>query len=384
MSSIALVGGTLITPLETRFSNLSIVDGRIAAISDHAGEEVPAKRVLDVTGCYVTPGLVDIQLNGGPRCNFWGDPTAEDIFALSDDLLKAGVTCILPTLITADLDHIRKNIQFLKSVGVGVLENVALAQTKATKSAAQSKTQLASRPRVRMPGIHVEGPCLSPAKPGVHPPQFIQPLNLEILRKIADDAVRLITIAPELDPSGVTIDFLREHNIAVSLGHSNATLEEASRAFDRGIRLITHTFNAMAPIHQRAAGAVVAALLDERVSCSLICDGKHVEPALIKLVVKVKGAGKVILVTDAAQVGTSGGGLVGSSINLSEAVVNVVNWQAAKFAEAILMATWNPAAAIGIEKQVGHLETGKYGDLVVWDRQTLAIRHVIVGGEVVS
>jgi N-acetylglucosamine-6-phosphate deacetylase len=360
------------------------VDGRIAAISDHAGEEMPAKQVLDVTGCYVTPGLVDIQLNGGPRCNLWGDPTADDIFALSDDLLKAGVTCILPTLITADLEHIRKNIQFLKSVGVGAMENVAEARSKANKSGAQSLTQLASKPRVRMPGIHVEGPCLSPEKPGVHPKEFIQPLNLEILSKITDDAVKLVTIAPEMDPSGVSIDFLREHNIAVSLGHSNATLEEATRAFDRGIRLITHTFNALPAIHQRAAGAVVAALLDERVTCSLICDGKHVEPALIKLVVRVKGADKVVLVTDAAQIGTSGGGLMGSSITLSEGVVNVVNWQAAKFAEAIRMATWNPAAAVGIEKHVGHLELGKYGDLVVWDQQTLAIRHVIVGGEVVS
>jgi N-acetylglucosamine-6-phosphate deacetylase len=383
MSSIALVGGTLITPLETRFSNLSIVDGRIAAISDHAGDDLPAKQVLDVTGCYVTPGLVDIQVNGGPRCNFWGDPTTEELFAFSDDLLKAGVTCILPTLITADLEHIRKNIQFLKSVGVGTIENVAVAAPEAKQSSAQPKTQMASRPRIRMPGIHLEGPCLSPEKPGVHPKEWIQPLNLDVLRKITDDAVKLITIAPEMDPSGVTIDFLREHNIAVSLGHSNATLAEASRAFDRGICLITHTFNALPSIHQRAAGAVVAALLDERVTCSLICDGKHVEPAIIKLVVKVKGADKVVLVTDAAQIGTSGGGLVGSSITLSEGVVNMVNWRAAPFAEAILMATWNPAAAVGIEKYVGHLEAGKFGDLVVWDRQTLAIKHVIIGGEVV-
>ena len=381
MSAIALVGGTLLTPLETRFSNLRIEHGRITAISDRSGEDLPAKQVLDVSGCYVTPGLIDIQINGGPRCELWGDPTTEDIADLSEDQLKAGVTCIFPTLITAPIAHLRKNIQFLKSLGVGALEG----SREPAKSAlgARTKPQTMVRPRVRMPGIHLEGPCLSPKKPGVHPPECIQPLDLNVLRQLTDAAVKLITIAPEVDSSGLSIDYLHEHNIVISLGHSNATSEEASRAFDRGIRLVTHTFNAMPGIHHRSPGPVAAAFLDDRVTCCMICDGKHIDPGIARLVIKVKGIEKVILVTDAAFIGTTGGGLAGSSITLSEAVTNLVNWQAARFQEAIRMATWNPASAMGIEKDVGHLATGKLGDVVIWDQKTLAIKNVIVGGEVV-
>ncbi len=134
MSEIALIGGTIITPLETRFSNLKIVDGKIAVIGDQFGEEVPGTEVLDVTGCYLTPGLVDLQVNGGARCNFWGDPTAEEVDSLSDDLLKAGVTCILPTLISDDLGHLAKNIKFLKSIGVGSWENARRYPSKAAKA----------------------------------------------------------------------------------------------------------------------------------------------------------------------------------------------------------------------------------------------------------
>ncbi len=217
----------------------------------------------------------------------------------------------------------------------------------------------------------------------MHGKQFIQPLNLAVLRKLTDDAVKLMTIAPELDPSCATIDYLKEHHIAASLGHSNATVEEAHRAFDRGVRMVTHTFNAAPPIHHRNPGAIAAALLDDRVSCALIADGKHLDPQMIKLVFRLKGATQVILVTDAAQIGTTGGGLVGSSITLSEAVLNIVDWQVASFVEAVRMATWNPAKAIGIDKEVGRLDIGMKGDVLVWNQNPLGLKHVILGGQLV-
>jgi N-acetylglucosamine-6-phosphate deacetylase len=367
MSAISLVGGTLITPQETRVNSITCIDGKIAAIGPL--QEISTKeqslianlQTIDVSGCYVTPGLIDLQVNGGPSCDFWGDPTIEQVKAFGADMVKAGVTTVLPTLITDDIAHIRKNIEFLKTLGVG-------------------KTSFGQATVVYMPGIHLEGPCLSPARPGVHPPQHIQPLNVEVLAELVDESVILMTIAAERDPSGQALAYLQKNHIVASLGHSNATLEEANAAFDRGIKLVTHLFNAMPPLHHRAPGLVTAALLDDRVCCALIADGKHLDTNTVKLIFKVKGADKVILVTDAAHIGTTGGALVGSSITLNEAVVNVVRWQAATFAQAILMSTYNAAAAIGLENQIGHLGLGKRADLVVWEQSTLAIRHVVANG----
>jgi N-acetylglucosamine-6-phosphate deacetylase len=372
----------------------------ISFVGDDPDVAQSSHKTIDVSDCYITPGLIDLQVNGGPRCNFWQDPTAQDIRALSDDLLKAGVTTILPTLITDDLQHLIKNIQFLKSMGVGPRlrsevnpdgiagasaginpnksDTVPRPSEKNSESASNEKN---TSGLVRMPGIHLEGPCLSPQRPGVHPAKFIRPLSIDVLDEIADDAVCLMTVAPETDPSGEAIKFLQKKRIVVSLGHSNATFEEAEAAFDSGVKLITHTFNALPAVHHRAPGAVTAALLDDTVTCAIICDGLHVSVPAIKLVLKVKTKNRTVLVTDAAQVGTTSGGLVGSSITLNQAVQNVVKWKLASFADAVLMASWNPAKVLGMQEQLGHIAVGKVADLVVWDKSSLAIRHVFLRGQ---
>ena len=217
----------------------------------------------------------------------------------------------------------------------------------------------------------------------MHPVRWLQPFNISVLEQIVRAPVILVTAAPELDPDGEALRWLASNGVTLSLGHSNASFAEASTAFDRGIAMITHTYNALPPLHHRAPGAVGAAMLDDRVSCCIICDGLHVDANSVRLLLRVKGADHSILVTDVAQVGTTGGGLMGSSIYLDEAVRNVVAWKAATFAEAIKMATWNPARAVGLQDSVGLIDVGRNADLVVWEKETLAIRHVIVGGEVV-
>jgi N-acetylglucosamine-6-phosphate deacetylase len=279
-------------------------------------------------------------------------------------MLRSGVTSFLPTLITDDLTHMSKNISFLQSLGVG--------QTQSTVFGA------------RLPGLHLEGPCLSPQRPGVHPPQWLQPFAIPVLEQIVREPVILVTAAPELDPGGEALSWLKRKNVIVSLGHSNATFAEASTAFERGVGMMTHTYNALPPLHHRAPGAVGAAMLDEHVSCCVICDGLHVDPDAVRILLRIKGVDNTILVTDIARVGTTGGGLVGSSIYLDQAVRNVVAWQAATFSDAIKMATFNPARALGLDGSIGLIERGRHADLVVWDKETLAIKHVIVGGAVVS
>jgi len=130
MSSITLNGGTLVTPQETRFCSLHIKDGLISSVGEKPEQDSPSITTIDVSDCYITPGLIDLQINGGARCDFWANPTEEDVLAISEDLLKAGVTTILPTLITADLAHIKKNIEFLNSIGAGASERKALLDGK--------------------------------------------------------------------------------------------------------------------------------------------------------------------------------------------------------------------------------------------------------------
>src|SRR4030095_9637574 len=179
-------------------------------------------RALDASGCYVTPGLIDLQVNGSQSCNLWADPNHSQLNALRLELANHGVTSFLPTLITDEIGHLKKNIAFLQSCGAGL-------------------SQLAPKPDAngaRIPGIHREGPCLSPQKPGVHPRQWLQPLTPALMEEIVSDSVALITLAPELEPSGDSIHYLLHRNIRVSLGHSNASYEEARSAFEQGVRLM--------------------------------------------------------------------------------------------------------------------------------------------------
>jgi N-acetylglucosamine-6-phosphate deacetylase len=363
MATLILEGGQIITPTEE-------LNGDIA-VNGSVIEEITRENLagscerLNVRGSFVTPGLFDLQVNGTSDCDLWADPTAEDLAKMRGQLAKCGVTSFLPTLITDDLTHLKKNISFLASQGAG---------------ATQVEHNGKSDQGARMPGIHLEGPCLSPEKPGVHPPKHLQTLSEGLMHDLIADQVKLITLAPELDKSGKAIALLKKHGICASLGHSNATFAEAMQAFELGVGLMTHTFNALPPLHHRAPGAVGAAFINDNVTCCVIPDGQHVDPAMVGLILKVKGRDKVIFVTDSAHIGTSQGGLVGSSITLDQAVRNVVQWKLASFADAILMATLNPAKAMGLDKNIGSLAKGKLADIVVWDKQTLAIKHVIMSG----
>lgn len=355
--------GLVITKNAQRMSSVLIKNGHISDIGEgDLGIKEDDCEVVDASGCYVTPGLIDLQVNGSPRCNLWADPSADELQDLRRQMLECGVTSFLPTLITDDIDHLNKNISFLNTHGVGKDESI-------------SKTSLA-----RMPGIHLEGPFLSAKRPGVHPQQFIRPLSLDGVKKVSSDNVRLITVAPESDPSGEAIRWIKQQNIEVSLGHSDADLNEAQSAFDLGVKLVTHLFNAMPPLHHRALGAVGATFLDDRVSACIIADGLHLSPDAVKLIFKIKGAEKTILVTDIATVGTKDGGLVGSSITLDQAVLNMVHWDICDFATAIAMASTNPARAVHLDDR-GTIEKDKLADVLLWDKNSLQLKAKILGGK---
>src|SRR5579872_3016604 len=199
MKELLIRGGQIVTANEIYRADLYVKNGQIHFVRSSTVGQGNYKRkrqksyqtetIIDARGCYVTSGLFDLQVNGSTTCDLWADPNANQFNALCQTLLEAGVTAFLPTLITDELRHLNKNIAFLESMGVtGQLASIC--QEKAGKFNASEL--------ITMPGIHLEGPFLSPEKPGVHPKQYIKPLQLSQLQGLARPSVKLLTLAPEL------------------------------------------------------------------------------------------------------------------------------------------------------------------------------------------
>jgi N-acetylglucosamine-6-phosphate deacetylase len=253
-------------------------------------------------------------------------------------------------------------------------------------------------------GVHLEGPFLSPARPGAHRPEHLRVPSLEWIGRLVEDfqdLIRIVTMAPELDGALPVIDWLAAHGIVVAVGHTDATYAQATAAFERGARLATHLFNAMRPYHHREPGVVGAALATPQVICSIIADLVHLHPAAIQLVTARKGPDRVALITDAiaaAGAPTRGatlggqalrvvsgaprladGTLAGSVLSMDRAVRNMVS-TGHRLDHAIRMASTTPAALLGLAQ--GEVRAGLRADLVVLDGE-LAVAAVVAGGTVV-
>ena len=225
------------------------------------------------------PGFVDLQVNGFGGIDFL-DADTEGYRRAGEALLETGVTAYLPTLISSPEEQV---LAALREVPTG-----------------------AAYPRIL--GVHLEGPFLSPSRLGAHPESARRDPDLDLLDRLLDAGpVRLMTLAPELPGAGQLIERLRARDITVSLGHSDATAEEAETAFDLGVRTVTHLFNAMRPFLHRDPGIVGAALARDDVIVQLIVDGPHLAPETVQVVWRA-AAGRVALVTDSiAAAGESDG-----------------------------------------------------------------------------
>ena len=350
----ALVEGRLLP------GDVAIDDGRIQAVG------------LDGVGRGIAvPGFVDLQVNGFAGVDFLG-ADADGFAAAGEALLETGVTAYLPTLITSD--------------ETDLLPAIASVPMRA--------------PGPRILGVHLEGPFLSPARLGTHrlaARRDPDPALLE--RLLAAGRVRLVTLAPELPGALELVDLLHGRGVVVSLGHSNATAAEAHAAFDRGVRAVTHVFNAMRPLAHRDPGIVGAALVRPDVFLQAIVDGVHLDPDIVRLLWRV-GAGRLSLVTDAIAgaglgdgtyalgeieivvaddvVRSEDGMLAGSALTMIEAVRNL-HALGVTLPEALEAATSVPARVLGLPT-VGRLDVGLPADLVVLD-DNLEIDRVCVEGE---
>jgi N-acetylglucosamine-6-phosphate deacetylase len=342
--------------------DVEVADGRITAV----GLASPNGRGIAV------PGFVDLQVNGFGGVDFL-DADADGYRRAGDALLETGVTAYLPTLITSPEDQI-----------LAAMREVPLGET---------------RPHIL--GMHLEGPFLSPNRLGAHEASFRRDPDLSLVARFLDAApVRRMTLAPELDGADELIDRLLAAGVAVSLGHSDATAEQANAAFDRGARSVTHLFNAMRPLLHRDPGIVGAALARDDVVVTLIVDRIHLAAETV-LTVWRAARGRIALVTDAitgagvadgpyslgnvdvhVEEGTvrgPDGVLAGSVLTMVEAVRNL-NELGVPLDEAVAAATSAPARILG-DPELGRLDVGLPADIVVLTDR-IEIERVLVAGEV--
>ena len=355
-------------------------EGRIAAVGTDADVTAPAgAAVIDAAGLVLAPGFVELQLNGAFGHDFTEAPSA--IWRVGEQITRYGVTAFLPTIITSPLDTI----------------------------AAGQKVVTGGRPagyRGAAPlGLHVEGPFLNPKKKGAHNANYLRQPTLEAVAGWSPAAgISLVTMAPELPGALEVIDALAARGVAVSVGHSDATFDQAVAGFDAGARYGTHLFNAQSPLGHRDPGVPGALLSDDRVTVGFIADGVHTHRAIIKIVYKVLGPSRMSLVTDAmAALGMPAGMhklgdydvivdatsarlpdgvLAGSILSLDQALRNVIEITGCTLTDALAMMTTTPARLLGIEGERGRIAPGCAGDLVLLSPD-LHVRQTIVGGEVV-
>jgi N-acetylglucosamine-6-phosphate deacetylase len=345
----------------------------IAAVEVDGGAAISADAACD----YIMPGFIDLQLNGRAAIDVMS-ASAQALGELSAEIAREGTTAWLPTAITAPLARI---------------EAAAAAIAEAMAGAADIVGTIV--------GMHLEGPFISAARRGAHPAHNLEPRGAALERVVSLPALRMITLAPELGGALEAIARLRARGIAVSLGHTDASLEQAEAAIGAGARMFTHTFNAMAPLDHRKPGAAAAAMLPSPAWAAVIADGIHVHPAMLRLLLLARGAGGICLTTDRVATGAAEGSaplapavaaggaarmpdgrLAGSVISMLDAVRMMVEGAGASVGEAALMASANPARVLGLDDR-GKIEAGAIADLLVLG-PGLQLKAVFIGGREIA
>lgn len=360
------------------------IRGKKIAASDCGGP------VLDGNGAYAIPGLTDIHFHGCAGYDFC-DGTPEALEKISAYELQNGITQICPAAMAFPEE--------LLANAARAAREYADFQKAAPESSCAAGALLV--------GIHMEGPFLSSSKKGAQNPLCLQPPDAAMFQRLQKEAgglFRLVTIAPELEGA---IEFIRTFRgqVSLSIGHSEADYDTASRAFAAGANHVTHLYNAMTPFSHRSPGIVGAAFDAPGCQIELICDGLHVAPAMVRATLQLFGAERVILISDSMRaagmpdgdyslggqkVKVKGplaslpdGTIAGSVSNLMECMRRSVRDMGLPLGSAVKCAAVNPAKAIGIYDRFGSLEPGKEANLVLLDRE-LEIQSILFQGRPLS
>jgi N-acetylglucosamine-6-phosphate deacetylase len=387
MTRLAIHADRALTPLqEIPDATVLIEDGRIAAVGPREAVLVPQGTPERVArGMTLAPGFVDVHIHGAGGHDVM-EATPEALREICEVVARHGTTSLLATTVTAAPEQLCRSAE-------GIARFIH-------SQAQEAKDRV---PVAEILGLHFEGPFISAARRGVHPPAHIAAPSVPLLCKMlecADGCARLITLAPELPGAMELMDAARDAGLAVSMGHTDADYSQAHEAIAHGAHHAAHVFNAMRPFSHRETGVLGAVLTSPEVTAELIADGVHVDAPAMQLLLAAKGPERVILVSDGTaatgmpdgkyqlggfEVTVSGGvcrnaegRLAGSTLTLDRALRNIVAL-GVPLADAVRMLTLNPARLLGLEGKKGILAPGADADVVLLDAQ-LNVKGVITRG----
>lgn len=359
-----------------------IENGRIVSVAEGMPDSAGLANEADFTdgnGQLLIPGMIDVHIHGASGYDMM-DGTTRSVEAVSSACAAAGCTSFLATSVSSSLEDLLRMIDKVKEVA-------------------------GHEPGARIVGIHAEGPYLNVKRKGMQNEAFLRHPDLAEMERIIGHAagmMKMVTVAPELPGGMEMVEELHRRGIVVALAHSDASYDEASEAFRRGASHVTHCFNGMRPIHHRDPGLVAAAFDQPHVSLQAIVDNVHLHPAVVRLMHRVKGPERVVLITDALQAMGMGDGtytfgghevtvsggiatlkdgtLASSTVTMNEALRNTVQL-GIPLHDAVTMASRTPAEILGLTRK-GIISPEADADLVLLDEQ-FGVVWTMVGGRFV-
>jgi N-acetylglucosamine-6-phosphate deacetylase len=381
MPATAIVGGTAVLPEREVPGSLVLLDeGRIAYAGPRDDGRIPAGAVrADAAGLFVLPGLIDTHVHGTHgddvmRCG------PEGIRRIAARFLRYGTTAWLPSTLSARHDELLRTVRWCV------------------------EAQRVPGEGAEVVGLHVEGPYINVRRKGAQPAEGIRDPDFDEVRELLDAAegqVRVMTLAPELPGGLELIRLLAAEGIVPSIGHTDATYDEALAGIQAGATHATHLFNAMRPMHHRDPGVIAACLNEPAVLAEVIADGVHLHPHVVRLALRTKGPERTALITDAfsatglpegehtlgphrvfvrgALCTLADGTIAGSILTMERAVANAVRFAGVTLPEAVRMASLVPARVAGCAERKGSLEAGKDADVTLLDAE-FRCRATWVGG----
>lgn len=337
-------------------------DNKFGQILDHAP---PDSEIIDYSHYVIGPGLVDTHIHGYKSHDVM-DNNQQALENISQGLLSCGVTSWLPTTLTDAIENL--NV---------VCQTIGQYYDQVTGA--------------KIRGIFLEGPFFTEKYKGAQNSKYMTDPSIEKLDKwnnLANDLVKKIAIAPERDGAADFIDFAKSMNIHTALGHSKATYDQAKQAVEAGANIFVHAFNGMSSLHHREPGMVGAALTLKDCFAEVICDGHHLHPAAIDIILRSRGVEETVLISDCMRAGGMGdgasklgefdvivrdgqarlktdGNLAGSILELKDAVKNLLQWELASLEDAVRMASYNPAKSVGIDNICGRIAPTYEADFIV-------------------
>lgn len=383
----AIINGKILTPGKTRFGVLLLEDGKIRGIEDSAPE---GARILDAEGDYVSPGFIDMHTHGAGGADFM-DGTVDAYLTAARMHAKHGTTLLYPTTLTST--------------------NEALYESFDT----YRKAKLENRDGAAFGGIHLEGPYFNPEFAGAQDRRYLRNPRPEEYLEILERCPELArwSFAPELDGAADFAAELKRRGIIASIGHTNATFTQCDAAFQAGATHMTHFYSCMSTITRRNAfryaGTIEYGYYQDGITLEIIADGIHVPKDLLLLLLKIKGAERISLVTDSMRAAgmPEGKSILGGLADGQEVIVEdgvaklpdrsafagsvattdrlirtMVSQAGCSIPDAVRMMTENPARVMGIAASKGSIQPGKDADIVIFD-ENINVKQTIIEGKII-